>query len=81
MARVEIELTDETAKAAREAGLLAPSALERLLQDALARRTRSETVRKMGAVMDRMGTTAEARGLTDDILDHELAAFKAERPG
>jgi putative PIN family toxin of toxin-antitoxin system len=48
MTTFEIELTDETAKAAREAGLLTPPFLERLLQEALARRDRPEAGRRHG---------------------------------
>lgn len=79
MTTVEIELTDETAQAARQAGLLAPLALEPLLREALARRARAAAADKLGAVMERMGATASARGLTDNILEGELATFKAER--
>ena len=38
MTKIQIELSDETAKAAMEAGLLTPQALERLLTKALRRR-------------------------------------------
>jgi hypothetical protein len=38
MTKIQIELPDETAKAAREAGLLTPEALDRLLTDAMRRR-------------------------------------------
>ena len=37
MTTIEIELPDDTAKAAREAGLLTPQALEELLQEAIKR--------------------------------------------
>lgn len=38
MTRIQIELPDATAHAAREAGLLTPEALDRLLNDALRRK-------------------------------------------
>jgi hypothetical protein len=38
MTRIQIELPDATARAAREAGLLTPEALDRLLNDALRRK-------------------------------------------
>ena len=38
MTKVQIELSDATARAAREAGLLTSEALERLLTDAIRRR-------------------------------------------
>ncbi len=37
MTTIEIELPDDTVKAAREAGLLTPQALEELLQEAIKR--------------------------------------------
>jgi hypothetical protein len=39
---IQIELPDATAQAAREAGLLTPQALERLLNDALRRKQAAE---------------------------------------
>lgn len=42
MTRIQIELPDATAQAAREAGLLTPEALERLLNDALRRKQSAE---------------------------------------
>jgi hypothetical protein len=38
MTKIEIELPDATAKAANEAGLLTPQALDRMLTDAIRRR-------------------------------------------
>lgn len=38
MTTIRIDLPDATARAAREAGLLTPLAMDRLLNDALARR-------------------------------------------
>lgn len=45
MTMVEIELSDETAKAARNAGLLTPHALEQLLIEALKRHVDTEALR------------------------------------
>jgi hypothetical protein len=42
MTRIQIELPDATARAAREAGLLTPEALDRLLNDALRRKQAAE---------------------------------------
>ncbi len=45
MTTIQIELSEDTAKAAREAGLLTPQALERLLNDALKRHDDIEALR------------------------------------
>jgi hypothetical protein len=44
MTTIQIELPDATAQAAREAGLLTPQALERLLNDALRRRQAADAL-------------------------------------
>lgn len=43
MTRIQIELPDATAQAAREAGLLTPEALDRLLNEALRRKQQAAT--------------------------------------
>lgn len=45
----------------------------------LLRRQRRENVEKLFAAMERLGADAEAQGLTDEILEEELAAYNAER--
>ncbi|MEQ1887978.1 MAG: hypothetical protein ABL951_02220 [Alphaproteobacteria bacterium] len=45
MTTIQIELSETTAKAAREAGLLTPQALERLLTEALQRHDDIEALR------------------------------------
>jgi Arc/MetJ family transcription regulator len=52
MTKVQIELSDATARAAREAGLLTSQALERLLTDAIRRRQAAEGLL---AIADRVG--------------------------
>lgn len=44
MARIQIDLPDATAQAARDAGLLTPEALLRLLSDALRRRQAADAL-------------------------------------
>jgi len=44
MTTIQIELSETTAKAARDAGLLTPQALERLLSDALKRRKAADSL-------------------------------------
>ena len=38
-----------------------------------------ENVERLTAAMDALAADAERRGLTDEILDEELAAYNAER--
>ncbi|MFZ5835599.1 MAG: ribbon-helix-helix domain-containing protein [Pseudomonadota bacterium] len=45
MATIQIELSETTAKAALDAGLLTPQALERLLKEALKRQADTEALR------------------------------------
>jgi len=45
MTTIQIELSEATAKAARDAGLLTPQALERLLTEALQRHEDTEALR------------------------------------
>ena len=40
---------------------------------------RQEGIERLFAVMDAIGAEAERRGLTDEILEEELAAYNAER--
>ena len=44
MTKIQIELPEATASAAREAGLLTPHALDRLLNDALGRRQAADAL-------------------------------------
>jgi hypothetical protein len=53
-------------------------AIGRLVSRVL-QRQRQETVARLFAAIDRLGAEAEARGLTDSILEEELAAYNAER--
>jgi hypothetical protein len=48
--------------------------VSRLLQ-----RQRQENVDKLFAAMERLSAEAAANGLTDEILEEELAAYNAER--
>lgn len=48
--------------------------VSRLLQ-----RQRREYAKKLFAAIERLGADAEAAGLTDEVLEEELAAYNAER--
>jgi hypothetical protein len=75
MSKVQIELSDETARTAREAGLLTSEALERLLTDALKRR---EAADRLLAIADRVAAAGVAPMSMDEI-NAEVKAARAER--
>ena len=75
MTTVEIELPDETAKAALEAGLLTPRALDRLLTEALRGRKAAD---ELLAVADRVARSGIAPMPMEEI-DAEVKAARAER--
>jgi len=56
------------------------AAVGRLVSSVL-QRQRQETLDRLFAAMERLGTEADARGLTDEILAAELDAYNAERRG
>jgi hypothetical protein len=75
MTKVEIELSDATASAAREAGLFTSEALERLLPDAISRRQAAE------ALLASASRVAEAgiEPMSMEEIDREVKAVRAER--
>jgi len=76
MTKVQIELPDKTAKAARDAGLLTPRALERLLTDAIKRRQAADSIL---TIADRVAEAGIAAMPMEEI-DAEVKAVRAERP-
>jgi len=75
MTTIQIELPDATVQAAREAGLLTPQALERLLIDALKRKQAGEALL---AIADRVADAGVAPMSMDEI-NAEVKAARAER--
>lgn len=75
MTKIQIELPDATAKAAREAGLLTPQALDRLLTDAIRRRQAADSLLEIA------GRVAEAgvEPMPMEEIDAEVKAARAER--
>jgi hypothetical protein len=75
LTKVQIELPDATARAAREAGLLTSEALERLLTDAIRRRQAAD------ALLAIAGRVAEAsiEPMTMEEIDREVTAVRAAR--
>ena len=74
MVTIEIELSDATAKAAREAGLLTPQVLDRLLSDALQRQQAADALL---SIADRVVAAGIAPMSTEEIS----AEVKAARAG
>jgi len=72
---IQIELPDATAKAAREAGLLTPQALERLLNDALKRKQAADSLL---SIADRVAAAGIAPMSADEV-NAEVKAARAER--
>jgi len=71
---VKLDLPDRLAKAAKDAGLLAPEALERIITEALRRQNFDEVL----SVADRV----EAAGvppMSSEELNAEIRAFRTER--
>ena len=75
MAKIQIELSDATATAAREAGLLTPEALERLLTDAIRRRQAADALL---AIADRVAE-AGVEPMSMEEIGREVKAVRAER--
>jgi hypothetical protein len=75
MTRIQIELPDATAQAAREAGLLTPQALERLLNEALRRKQAADSLL---SIADRVAA-AGIPPMSMEEINAEVKAVRAER--
>jgi hypothetical protein len=75
MTKIQIELPDETAKAASAAGLLTSQALERLLIDAMKRQRAAESLLSIASRVEEAGVEA----MSMDEIDAEVKAVRAER--
>ncbi|MFM8899990.1 MAG: CopG family transcriptional regulator [Burkholderiales bacterium] len=69
MTMIQIELPDATAQAARDAGLLTPQALDRLLNDAIKRQQAADSLQEE----ERRRLTLEALADVDahQVIDHQ----------
>ncbi len=74
MTTLEINLPDSLAKEAREAGLLTPEAIERLVREAIRQRALGE----LKQAMDRMAAV-EGPVMTPEEIQEEIKAARAER--
>ena len=72
MTTIQIELPDATANAARDAGLLTPQALERLINDALRRKQAADSLL---SIADRVA----AAGIPPMSMEEINAGVKAAR--
>ncbi|MDP3895030.1 hypothetical protein [Nocardioides sp.] len=75
MTTIQIELPDATANAARDAGLLTPQALERLINDALRRK---QAVDSLLSIADRVAA-AGIPPMSMEEINAEVKAARAER--
>jgi hypothetical protein len=75
MTTIQIELPDATAQAARDAGLLTPQAIERLLTDALKRK---QSAQALLSIADRVAA-AGIPPLSMEEINAEVKAARAER--
>lgn len=75
MTTIQIDLPDATAQAAREAGLLTPQALDRLLSDALKRR---QAANALLSIADRVAA-AGIEPMSMEEINAEVKAARAER--
>jgi hypothetical protein len=75
MTRIQIELPEATAQAAREAGLLTPQALERLLNEALRRKQAADSLL---SIADRVAA-AGIPPMSMEEINAEVKAVRAAR--
>jgi hypothetical protein len=75
MTTIQIELPEATAQAARDAGLLTPQAIDRLLTDALKRK---QAAQALLSIADRV-TAAGIPPMSMEEINAEVKAARAER--
>lgn len=75
MVKIQIELPDDTAAAAEEAGLLTPQSLDRLITEAIRRR---EAAERLLSIADRV-SAAGIEPLSAAELDAEIKAARRGR--
>jgi hypothetical protein len=75
MTKIQIELPEATAKAARDAGLLTPKALERLIRDAIKRRQAAD---RLLSIADRVAD-AGIPPMSMNEINAEVKAVRVAR--
>jgi hypothetical protein len=74
MTMIQIDLPEATAKAARDAGLLTPAALEQLITDAIRRQAGRRLLEVAKTIHD-----AGIEEMSMDEINEEVQAVRAER--
>ena len=75
MATVQIELPDQLAQEAQSAGLLSPTALEKLLREQL----RTQSMEQLRQAIERMDTLDDTPYMSPEEVAEEIALMRAER--
>jgi hypothetical protein len=75
MTTVQIELPDELARKAEQAGLLSPEALEQLLREQL----RAKSLTELREAMDQMHAMNDLPYMSPEEVAEEIAIMRAER--
>ena len=75
MTTLELTLPDTLAREAREAGLLAPPRLEKLLRDAL----RERGADRLFTAMDKMAAHDDPAPMTSEEIQADIAAVRRAR--
>jgi hypothetical protein len=75
MTKIEIELPEATAMAARDAGFLTTEALDRLLTDAIRRREAADSLLSIAGRVEAAGIPP----MSMEEIDAEVKAYRAER--
>jgi hypothetical protein len=75
MTTIQIELPDATAQAARDAGLLTPQALDRLLTDAIKRQQAADSLLSIAARV----AAAGIEPMSMEEINAEVKAAREER--
>ena len=75
MTTVQINLPDQLAQEARQAGLLSPELLEKWLREQL----KAQRANQLISAMDRMSAVDDPAILSPEAVAIEIAAMRAER--
>ncbi len=75
MTMIQVDLPEATAKAARDAGLLTPTALDRILTDAIRRRQAADSLLSLADLV----AAAGIEEMPMDEINAEVKAARAER--
>jgi len=75
MTIIQVDLPDATAKAARDAGLLTPAALDRVLTEAIRRRQAADSLLSLADLV----AAAGIEEMPMDEINAEVKAARAER--